>query len=127
MAAAGQKTAPCFNFRPPTWGWSSSRVAAVVYDPTVLVLNDPTNLLCATNVWNLGIDSLSLGSAQYPGEPSVFALRSSGTALKGALIQGSGDMVNWTSLLTNNTFTGHLDYTNNGASTWDFYRAIALP
>ena len=107
-------------------GVGSNRVAAVVYDPTALVRNDSTNVLFTTNVWNLIVDSLSLNSPQYlAGKKFRFTV--SGTAPKGVLIQGSGDMVNWTSLLTNNPFGGHLDYTNTGALTWDFYRAIALP
>jgi hypothetical protein len=124
--AVGGATNEVFQLTPGSLAVASNKVAVVVNDPTGLVRNDPTNLLYGTNVWNLTVDTLSLSGAQYLAGPK-FRLTVTGTAPGGAVVQGSGDLLGWTSLLTNKPFTGHLDYTNSGNPPWNYYRATALP
>jgi hypothetical protein len=115
-----------FQLSSSTLGIGTNQVAVIVSDPTSLVRNDPTHLLFATNIWNVGIDSLSLGAAKYLAG-NEFRFTVTGTAPDGVVIQGSDDLADWASLSTNKLGAGSLDYTNNGFLPWEFYRAIALP
>ena len=81
-------------------------VSAVVRDGTLLVRNDPTNLLTQTIKWNVGVNivELTLDSPEWLGG-GKFAFRVRGYAPQGFAVQAWTNFAKWVSLRTN-TLTG---------------------
>jgi hypothetical protein len=105
-------------------------ISAQVKDPTLLVRNDPTNLLSQIVTWavNVNFPQLRLDSPLWltGGE---FAFRISGNAPQGFVLQNSTNLLNWVPLATNYLVAGQYWHTNftAGSSPRKFYRATTPP
>ena len=125
-ALAGE-TNLTFTLLPQSLGNGSNRVSVTVKDNTLLVRNDPTNLLSQTLSWTLDINlpQLRLDSAAWAAG-GQFSFRVSGSAPQGFVIQGSTNLSLWAPLATNSLVAGQFWYTNNGAAGFPakFFRAI---
>jgi hypothetical protein len=113
---------------PATFTNGNHVLSAVVADPTTLVRNDPTNLLKQTNTWNVTVNvpSLRLDSIALL-DAGQLVFRVNGYAPQGFIVQGSTNLTDWTSILTNSLAGGQYLYTNTispGLSR-QFFRVLA--
>jgi len=119
-------TNPTFTLLPQSLLSGSNQVSALVKDNTLLVRDDPTNLLGQTVTWavNVNLPQLRLDSPLWLAGGS-FAFRIVGNAPQGVVVQGSTNLLNWLPLATNLLVGGQLWYTNPSASSSPlrFYRA----
>src|SRR5204863_2633897 len=106
-----------FTVSPATLPNGTNYVRAVVHDGTALVQNDPTNLLGQTLTWsvNVAIPQLHLDSPQWLAS-GKFVARISGYAPQSFVVQGSTNLLTWTSLSTNSLAGGQFWYTNTPAA-----------
>jgi hypothetical protein len=120
-------TNPVFTLAPPLLGSGNRWVSAIVRDNTLLVRNDPTNLLSQTIAWAVNVDlpHLQMDSPLWltGGE---FAFRVVGNAPQDVVIQASTNLLSWVAVATNSLVGGELWHTNSsaGSSPWGFYRAV---
>lgn len=123
-------TNPTFILSPTSLGNGSRTVKAVVNDATDLVRNDPTGSLRQTNTWNLTIslNDLALVSARYL-NANQFRFTVAGSAPAGFVIQASTNLLDWTSLSTNNLNGGRYDFTNSNLTNLNrrYYRTVSPP
>ncbi len=121
-------TNPVFTLAPPLLGNGNHLVSAAVRDNTLLVRNDPTNLLSQTVAWevNVNLPHLQMDSPLWL-TGGQFAFRIVGSAPQGVVIQGSTNLLHWTAIATNSLVGGELWHTNPsaGSTPWGFYRAVA--
>jgi hypothetical protein len=123
-------TSAAFSLSPTQSGTQTNVIAAVVWDNTALVRNDPKNLLWQTNAWTLvtTLPTLRLDSTKWTTNNN-FSFRVTGSSPDGVVVQGSTNLANWLPLQTN-LFGGQTNffYTNLATSLpWRFYRAITPP
>lgn len=123
-------TNPTFSLLPKSLGNGARTVKAVVRDQTLLVRNDPANVLGQTNTWNLTIslNELALVSARYL-NTNRFRFTVTGSAPQGFVIQASTNLLNWTPISTNNLSGGKFDFTNSSPANFNrrYYRTVSPP
>lgn len=127
--AVSGATNTTFSLLPTQPGTQTNSVSAVAWDNTVLVRNDPKNLLWQTNVWSLvtTLPTLRLDSARWTTNNN-FSFRVTGSSPDGVVVQASTNLINWLPLQTN-LFGGQTNfyYTNQSSLPWRFYRAVTPP
>jgi hypothetical protein len=123
-------TNAALTLSPSSLGDGNHRVSAVVRDSTLLVRNDPTNLLSQAVSWAVSINlpQLQLDSPLWL-TGGGFAFRILGNAPQGVLVQGSTNLLNWFGVATNSLGASQFWYTNSqsGNTSRMFYRAVTPP
>lgn len=104
-------------------------LAGRVFDPTLAVRTDPTNLLSQTQTWQLQVNLprlVLINPAQVAGR-MTFAV--TGTAPQSIVIQISSNLANWSALATGSLSGGRWDFTNSQPSIQprQFFRAVTPP
>ena len=103
-------------------------MTALVRDPTPMVRNDPTDLLCQEISWTVLVNAPELLLDSPYIARGQFVFRVTGTAPFGCSIESSTNMADWKALSTNALVSGECWVTN--AVEWGagkcFFRARAL-
>jgi len=118
-----------FLFSPDQYTNGNYTLKVTVHDPTTLVRTDPSNYLNGSLTWNLIVNQykLNLDNTRLT-TTGGFALRASGNAPFGFVIQGSSNLVNWQALATGSLSGGQYYFTNKPITRASyFYRARLLP
>jgi hypothetical protein len=120
-------TSSSLTLNPRGLGNGVHSVTAHVADATPRVRNDPLNRLTQQVRWSLDVNvvELRMGPVLLLGGGSI-AIRVTGTGVSQVVLQGSGELVSWTSLSTNFLSGGESWFTNE-VSGAQFYRATAHP